>query len=156
MSEKDLNDRFLYRIRKTITGFKEEGKSYRTLSLEDPGDTGLDKIVISDNRKNCDLVTFYNYIYYLKYILDTLLSKIFLRDDFILHTIQYIPMSFIYYITGKKEIVTNINKDYYDVVSCLRNFAFFQDIQLLNTVLLFPYLFFTYLLFSIWENTIII
>lgn len=149
MSKKQLNQRFLTIITETITNFENEGKSYRTLSLEDPGDKSLDKIVISDSRNRCDLVTFYNYIYYLKYILDTLLFEIFLRDDFILHTVQY---KYTFPFSVKSEI-SKIKKEYYDIVSCLRNFAFFQDIQLLNTVLLFPYHFFTYLLFSIWENS---
>ena len=160
MSEHELNNKFLKWINTEIMKIGSSGKSYRTLSLEDPGDRGLDKIVISDSRDGCDLVTFYNSIYYLKYILDTLLFKIFLRDDFILHTIQsiakHIPKFPFMIQEGKFKISTNTVKTirtyYYNVVVCLRKFSFFKDIQLLNTVLLFPYHFFTYILFIISEH----
>ena len=111
------DDKLLQKIENTINTFNQEEKVY-TLYINRPDDEGdISSYSISNyQRQPCKIVSFYSNFYYLNYLLTNIFYSYANLKDYQ----KRIPETFKIYIWKK----------------------FFNDIQLLNIMLMFPFLFF--------------
>lgn len=111
------DDNLLQQIKKTINAYNKEEKVY-TLYINTPDTKGdISSYSISDNQgQPCKIVSFYSNFYYLNFLLTNIFYSYANHKDYQ----KKIPETFRIYLFKR----------------------FFNDIQLLNIMLMFPFLFF--------------